>query len=284
MYNKLFTKILDSSIWLEEDTTRIVWFTLLAAMDEDGFAQFASVANLAHRARVDIDNTLSAVNRLENDDPNSSDPENGGKRIERVPGGWMVLNAEKYRKLVTRQIIREKTRERVAKHRKRKQECNALVTQRTICVTPSEAEVISRSNANSKSEEKSNKKKESTLSSSDSTSDAIEEVFKYWQAELGHPKAILSRDRRSSIKARLKEGYTVERIRAAILGCKGSAFNMGDNDRGKVFDDIELICRKGSHVDRFADMHENPPKGFKGMSRYLNAMLTEEPDHEDAAD
>ena len=43
MYNKLFTKILDSSIWLESDGTRIVWMTLLAAMDQDGFAQFASV-------------------------------------------------------------------------------------------------------------------------------------------------------------------------------------------------------------------------------------------------
>jgi hypothetical protein len=41
MYNRLFTKILDSSIWLEADTTRIVWITMLASMDEDGFAPFS---------------------------------------------------------------------------------------------------------------------------------------------------------------------------------------------------------------------------------------------------
>ena len=30
MYNKLFTKILDSTVWLEPDTVRIVWITFLA--------------------------------------------------------------------------------------------------------------------------------------------------------------------------------------------------------------------------------------------------------------
>ena len=65
MYNKLFTKILDSSIWLESHTTRIVWLTLLAAMDQDGFAQFASPANLAHRARVELPACLAAIERLE---------------------------------------------------------------------------------------------------------------------------------------------------------------------------------------------------------------------------
>ena len=54
MYNKLFTKILDSSIWLEPSGTRIIWLTMIAAMDENGFVQFASVANLAHRARIEL--------------------------------------------------------------------------------------------------------------------------------------------------------------------------------------------------------------------------------------
>jgi hypothetical protein len=52
MYNKLFTKILDSSIWLEPQATRLVWITLLAAMDEDGFCPFASGLNLARRAKM----------------------------------------------------------------------------------------------------------------------------------------------------------------------------------------------------------------------------------------
>lgn len=148
MYNKLFAKILDSSIWLESDTTRIVWFTLLAAMDQDGFAQFASIPNLAHRARVGMEATEAAVKCLEGTDEHSSDPDNEGRRIEKVPGGWMVLNSEKYQKIVTRQIAREKGRERVAKHRAKKRG-NAPVTVANGSVTPSDAETDAHAATNS---------------------------------------------------------------------------------------------------------------------------------------
>jgi len=135
MYNKIFTTILDSSIWLEPDATRLVWLTLIAAMDEDGMCQFASVANLAHRARVTLEAAKEAVTALEGVDENSSDPDNEGRRIERVPGGWIVLNAKKYRELVTRTVIKEQTRARVARHRAKrasnalKRTSNAVVTQ-----------------------------------------------------------------------------------------------------------------------------------------------------------
>jgi hypothetical protein len=130
MYNKLFTKILDSSIWLEPIPTRIVWLTLLAAMDEDGVVQFASVLNLAHRARVTPEEAHAAVAVLENPDEHSSDTDHDGRRIERIPGGWLVLNAQKYASVVTRSIARERTRRRVAKHRARKRSgpCNGGVT------------------------------------------------------------------------------------------------------------------------------------------------------------
>lgn len=134
MYNKLFTKILDSSIWLESAATRLVWLTMIAAMDEEGHVQFASIQNLAHRARVPLKDADAAVKCLESPDPNSSDPDNEGRRIERVPGGWMILNAPKYRDLVTRTIIREKTRLRVAKFRAGKGG-NACVTPENVTET-----------------------------------------------------------------------------------------------------------------------------------------------------
>lgn len=152
MYNKLFTKILDSSIWLESDTTRIVWLTLLAAMDEDGFAQFASVANLAHRARVPLDACLEAVKCLESPDIDSGDKDNDGRRIERVEGGWMVLNAEKYRLMVTRVVARERTRERVRKFREKRSNnvtSNAPVTVANVQVTPSDTDTDTRSETRS---------------------------------------------------------------------------------------------------------------------------------------
>ena len=159
MYNKLFTKILDSSIWMEPVSTRIVWITFLAAMDENGFVQFASIPNVAHRAVVSLDEASKAVVTLEAPDANSSDPDNDGRRIERVPGGWMVLNANKYRSLVTREIIKEQTKDRVRRFRDAKDgnavkrtgnapvtHSNAPVTHSNHLVTPSDTDTKAKDN------------------------------------------------------------------------------------------------------------------------------------------
>ncbi len=139
MYNKLFTKILDSSIWLESTTTRIVWLTMIAMMDEAGFVQLAAVGNVAARARVSLSAAETAIKTLEAPDAASSDQDHEGRRLERVPGGWLVLNAQKYRAMVTRVVIQAQTRERVRRHRE-KRKSNAAVT-------PSEAESDTRSEA-----------------------------------------------------------------------------------------------------------------------------------------
>ena len=46
-------------------------------------------------------------------------------------------------------------------------------------------------------------------------------------------------------------GSTVEQIKAAIDGCRASAFHMGENDAGKKHDDLTLICRSGAKLDWF---------------------------------
>jgi hypothetical protein len=122
VFSKLFRSILDSSIWLEAEPTRIVWLTLLAAKDEDGFARFATVENLAARARVALADTRKAVTILEGPDAQSSNPDHEGRRIERVPGGWMVLNAKLYDGIAKRETEREQVRERVRRHRSKAKE------------------------------------------------------------------------------------------------------------------------------------------------------------------
>lgn len=117
MFNKLFTKILDSSIWLEPTSTRIVWITLLAAMDEDGYAHFSAIENLAARARVTVPEAEAAVKCFLSPDPNSANPTHEGRRLERVPGGFFILNAATHRAIMNREIQKEKTRERVARWR-----------------------------------------------------------------------------------------------------------------------------------------------------------------------
>jgi hypothetical protein len=131
MYNKLFTRILDSSVWLESHTTRIVWLTLLAAMDQDGMARFASLENLARRAIVTPEEAAAAVKVLESPDADSSDRDNDGRRIARVPGGWLVLNAAKHRAIVTANESRRLTRERSQRYRdNQKKKRDGSVTKR----------------------------------------------------------------------------------------------------------------------------------------------------------
>jgi len=119
MYNKLFTKILDSSIWLAPDPHRLVWITLVAAMDEDAIAHFACAENLAARARVSLEDTEAALASFLAPDPYGPDQEHDGRRIERVPGGWYLLNGLKYRTAVTRSAMQEQNRERVRRWREK---------------------------------------------------------------------------------------------------------------------------------------------------------------------
>jgi hypothetical protein len=112
LYNKLFARILDSSIWLEPNPTRIVWITMIAALDEDGYVRLASIRNLAHRAVVTEDEAAAAVATLESPDPHSGNPAHDGRRIQRVDGGWIVLNAKDHRDTIKREVERQNNRER----------------------------------------------------------------------------------------------------------------------------------------------------------------------------
>lgn len=81
--------------------------------------------------------------------------------------------------------------------------------------------------------------------------DDVQIVFEHWQTKMGHERAQLDDKRKKAIKARLKDGYSVDDLCMAIDGCKISPHHQGQNDSGTVYDDIELICRNGPNVDKF---------------------------------
>ncbi len=82
-----------------------------------------------------------------------------------------------------------------------------------------------------------------------------DEVFKYWCAVMQKNPNIakLTPKRKKAVAARLKEGYTVGQIKQAIDGCSNDPFSMGQNDRQKEFNDLELICRTGEKLEGFID-------------------------------
>lgn len=96
-FTKLFSSITASSIWCEDHATRIVWVTMLAMADRDGYVG-ASVPGLAAIARVTIDEARRAIDKFMSPDPDSRSDEYDGRRIEKASRGWLLLNYERFRK------------------------------------------------------------------------------------------------------------------------------------------------------------------------------------------
>lgn len=95
-FTLLWSKILDSSIWMESKEARLVWITMLASKNSDGNV-FASPKALAHRARVEPEACAEALKKFLSPDPESTSKEDEGRRIREIPGGWFIINHEEYR-------------------------------------------------------------------------------------------------------------------------------------------------------------------------------------------
>lgn len=75
-------------------------------------------------------------------------------------------------------------------------------------------------------------------------------IFEYWQKTLNHPIAKFTKERKARVRDRLRS-YSVDDICRAIDGCKASPHHQGQNDRNTVFDDLELICRNDTQLEKF---------------------------------
>jgi hypothetical protein len=117
-YSKLFESILDSSVWFESDAVVRVWVTLLAMKDRDGIVH-ASLPGLAHRAHKSVEETRAALEIFMSPDEHSRTPDNEGKRINEVAGGWQVLNHEIYQERDSLEERRKQDRERQRRRREK---------------------------------------------------------------------------------------------------------------------------------------------------------------------
>jgi len=57
-------------------------------------------------------------------------------------------------------------------------------------------------------------------------------------------------------------------LKAAVEGCSKTPHNMGRNDTGQRWDDLELICRDGAHVERFMG-NAKAPRQTEAESMHL---------------
>ena len=99
----------------------------------------------------------------------------------------------------------------------------------------------------------------------------VQEVFDHWvttfRATGRGPVPVLSDKRKSKIAKAIKD-YGTKTCLEAISGCALSDWHMGENPRGKKYDDIELILRDSAHIEKFATIYAED--GNAGRSDFLN--------------
>ena len=137
-YTKLFSSIVTSTIWVESDRTRIVWITMLAICDKNGEVQ-ASVPGLARLAGVPLEDCEQAIAKFLGPDAYSRTPDDEGRRIEKIDGGWALLNHDKYRNMASKEenktacVERQRRRREKIKRNAIVTPCHALSRSVTVC-------------------------------------------------------------------------------------------------------------------------------------------------------
>lgn len=113
-FSKLHSSLVNSSLWTQPDSTRILFITMLALCDRSGVV-CGSREGISRIANISPDDNDEAWSSLMSPDPDSSDrlrnPENEGRRVEEVAGGFRLLNYSYYRGLRNEDDRREQNRQ-----------------------------------------------------------------------------------------------------------------------------------------------------------------------------
>ena len=159
-YTKLFSSIVTSTIWTEDANTCKVWVTMLAIANKHGEIQ-ASIPGLAQISGIPVDSVEGAVQKFLSPDRYSRTPDDEGRRIETIDGGWALLNHGKYREMASKDEQKEANAERQKRFRER-QKRNATVTHSNGTSQPvTETRDIAEAEADTEADTPSNKKKKS---------------------------------------------------------------------------------------------------------------------------
>jgi hypothetical protein len=264
MFVKLFTQILDSSI-ADDRRLRHFFTDLLLCADPKGYVMMTESA-IARRIGTTLEEVEWGIAELEKPDPRSKTPDMEGRRIERLEGtgyGWRIINFEAYKFLKSADEMREKTKERVRKHRENKalQSSNADVTPCNAGNTTKRKRQTQR--------KKQNEEEENTPSGEE------DEIFESWNvmaSQTGLPKiAKSSTERRAKAKTRLRDQFFRDNWREGIEAIKERGFLRGQNDRGweatiDWFLKPESLIRivEGQYKDKVPTQQELAPRCFPG--------------------
>ena len=171
--------------------------------------------------------------------------------------GWLEKTEEGYcvpkfnRHLGKGAKKRASDAERQRKSREKSQQCNNNITtmSQKKCDKSVTKKGLDKSRVD-KSRVDTNSKR-----SMSSKLDLVQDIFAHWCKVMDKPvnTTKLTPKRQQKIQDRLDQGYTPDDIKRAIDGCRDDPFSMGQNDRCKKYNDIELICRNGEKLEFFME-------------------------------
>lgn len=116
-------------------------------------------------------------------------------------------------------------------------------------------------NNDSKKEKKKLKQKDLAVSpnsdpeTEQSSDDSFLDFFNFYKTTMGKLKSNPNQALRSKYNARIKDGFSDDELRRAVLGCKASSWHQGENPTGAHYNGLELILR-------------NPEKVYDFLARY----------------
>jgi hypothetical protein len=91
------------------------------------------------------------------------------------------------------------------------------------------------------------------------------QVFQAWQKATGHERAVMDPKRLNRLKARLREGHTVETLLAVLRNWRNDPWLAGSS--GTTYDGIEQLFRDSAQVERLAALAA-PVKAPATVSRF----------------
>jgi hypothetical protein len=115
-FTKLFENILESSVWMAPDDFFRAWIALLAKCGPDGIARI-SATWISEKCHVSIDRAREILDEMQQPDPDSRSTNDDGRRIERIDGGYLLLNYQKYREMRDDSQRREYMRNYIKEYR-----------------------------------------------------------------------------------------------------------------------------------------------------------------------
>lgn len=182
-YTKLFASLVTSTIWREDDKTRLVWITMLAMKNRFGEVA-GTVPGLAALANVSLQDCEAALAKLLAPDKYSRSRHHEGRRIQEVDGGWLILNHHTYRQVLSHDERREYMRNYMKERRKREKErssCKPTCKQASADVTHTDPDTDTDSDT--KGKERGEVNGETAASPPPLNHPTVEEAIAYFTAE-----------------------------------------------------------------------------------------------------